>query len=550
MKRLLFTGLLSAVFINVINAQSLPSLIFSPLQKNEILVPYAESDFLSIRMQGLGYQLFNVVEDEVTDLFRNPVSLYNLQKNLLLINFEEPYAYYPPIQPLAVGVSNVSSSPPIIIYEPFSNRGIFRSTGFNLLRIPSDNPYLSAGYWSPQLGFLKTPVGIFVRGTLSEERFQEPSAYQNYSLPGQDYFYARKDEQKMKELFAQFWIGLLNGGNFKLGFSYNFFYYTSSVVNDRFNYQSAMYSPDQIRIVEDKQNSGGSFDWKRHRFSLGARWNPGKWKIEPGISLFLYSNEAGLADRINREDIQYVSSFPDSILNYQRNDMRREASFKQDLTGVEFDLQARKGKTTLFVTGFYCSVSPAESGLVESGALQTYYQDTTRFEAYNSQFNFDDRGSLWRVRGGIGRTYKFKKPLKLYTSAIAEYERYELSGLLPGSGSSVELGQEPADTTIQYSLDYRSNQLRLLLPIGFEATYRMLSVRFGVVWYYWQYKHTPQLTDQFGDLPYVGEIYEQHTYREEFFGMGFNWKRMELNIAAFNDVWQFRNWNVGFRYRF
>ncbi len=565
MKRLLFLGIhwqsrhflwhivvvfLTILFAREVAAQSLPSMIFSPIQKNALIIPYAEIDYLSVPMQGLGYQLYNLAGDEVTELFRNPATLYYLKKSLFILSYEQPYKYSSS-QPLQRVVGNITY-PGYSIYPTYSSSTYYRSTR---IRSPKYTPYLSAGFWTPSLGFLKTPAGLFFRANLWEEKTGEPSGYPTVDPFDEEYSRTLQETGKVKEALAQFWLGIWNRQNFRLAVAYNLFYYTSAATSFYRQWNSYTYRYyDEKHIFQDITTAEATSDWLRHRFSLGAQFNPGEWKIEPKLSFLMYSNEETFNDANDDFSLRYPVSNPDSIFQFQKNFLNRQTDFERDLTGLEIDFQAHKGKTTLFLTASYTKISPREHLYMDTESSELYYQDTLYSRSYASQFKFDDEGRLGRVRGGIGRTYRFKEYLKFYTAAIAEYDRHELSGSLPGSVNEKEQGNDipatAADTTLQYAVDFKAHQLRLLLPAGFEAYYKIFSARFGVMWYYWEQKEKAQLQDTTGEFSYLEDQYGNRTFQETFFGLGLKWKRAELNIAAFSNVWEFSYWNVGLCYRF
>lgn len=156
------TSVLILVLSHSIWSQGIHSTIYSPVQSGEVILPYAETDFLSIRMRGLGYQLHNVVEDTLTNLFRNPVSTYDLNKSLFIVNYEnneEPRRTVLWLQPVDyIILDGVITNPTgVIIEKPSGKQGLTQGTNLNASTSGIIQPYfnkdfyLSLGYWSPKL---------------------------------------------------------------------------------------------------------------------------------------------------------------------------------------------------------------------------------------------------------------------------------------------------------------------------------------------------------------------------------------------------------------
>ncbi|MFQ5584358.1 MAG: hypothetical protein ACE5GL_07985, partial [Calditrichia bacterium] len=253
-------------------AQTLTSALFSPLLGIEKPIPYREIDFLSVRMQGLGYQLYNVVGDTVTDLFRNPATLYNINQNLFLFNYERPT--------YAEDIYHYSTK--YYYYLPYNPRR-FPPTG------NSPSPYFSAGYWSSHFLKWNFPVGIFIRAASSGEKEENSSGYPPAYSTNADDSYEFNQQVRLDDFKGQLWIGLLKKQKFHLGLFYNFKYLNLSSRVDITNQSMHNHSSTEIHLSEQFTGNDETTQWRRHRLSLGASVSSGTWRIEPEISAFYFS---------------------------------------------------------------------------------------------------------------------------------------------------------------------------------------------------------------------------------------------------------------------
>ncbi len=142
----------------------------------------------------------------------------------------------------------------------------------------------------------------------------------------------------------------------------------------------------------------------------------------------------------------------------------------------------------------------------------------------------------------------------MYGALIAEYDRHSLNGILSGSGSKRQFGYASDTTQIdsiyRNPLDYTARQLRFILPVGLEMKWKILSLRLGLVWYYWDQSEGVDLEDNSGNIVFHSEQTGNQSFRDEFFGFGLKWKKLEMNVAATSDILNLRSWDVGLRYYF
>lgn len=513
-------------------SQTLTSYIFSPTQGASEPIPYAEIDFLPVGLQGLGFQLHNVVRDSVADMFRNPAALYHLDRGLVLLNYERATTFH---------------------YKVSRRLGFLSPSNLRPIPIGSSpsNAYFTAGYWSPDFLSAGIPAGVFFRGASSRYAFAGSSDYPAFN-PFSDGYLTRTDEEiKIKDLFGQIWLGLLNRPGFQLALSYNFNYLDATAGGRRDAAQLSGYGRSGFHQYVSTDEYESDLQWYRHRFSLGSRFSAGGWDIEPAVSFLIFSNEEMLSEFSEYQSYDFEAGNPDSIIYGNFNYSDKGSSLKRDLNALEANLQAAKGRTVLFASGLYSSFSPEENVSVEMEDFRISNYDTTQFNQSTANFDFEDDGKLLRLRAGIGRRYSLKSHWSLYGAFITEYERHTLSGILSGAGDKRQFDFSDTtqiDSVFHNPLDYAARQLRFILPIGMELKWKMLALRLGLVWYYWDQNEELDLEDQAGSNVFHAEQSGSQAFREEYFGFGLRWKKLRMNVAATSDILNIRNWNVGLRY--
>ncbi len=557
MKRYLFSLVLIFSLIGQSHPQSIPSIIFSPTQNHFQSIPYADIEFAPVRLQGLGVQLHNVVADTVSELFRNPVSIYNLKEDLLTTVYEQNKTITLPVQPmssiLTVGnLFNVNPLIPPIIFEQ-TGSNFYYSPRITRLGVYPNYPLFSAGYWSSPNGILKIPFGLFIKGGLTkEDNSLSPPEYPGVNFSGRGTSNQSFAESvDVTDFFGQAWLGLLNTDHFKLSFCYNLYYNETSASISRTSKDSSL-SRDRIRLNKDVIDDHFNSEWIRHKVTMGAQLTSGEWRIEPALSILFFSN--ALKDRIFDQNfyLTYVQTYPDSIIYLSKDELVGNFDLDRNLTGIEFDLQARSGRTVLFGKGFYANLSPEESAFSQTDQLRIDYGDTTEFGFNSSKSDFADDGSLFRLRGGIGRNYFLKGCLQLYTAVVLQYNRHDLSGALSEESTDryQSLFSDPTeiDTSLQNSVDVNTNQFTLSLPVGLEMKWKFLFLRFGLNGIYWHQKNDARFKNRNNKTVFHGDQTNDQLFLNEFFGIGLKWKKAELNIAAFGDILGFSSWNAGLRY--
>ncbi len=551
MKRLflLFTILLPVM----LHAQTIKSAVYSPLRFERIRFPYAETDFISTRLQGMGYQLFNVVEDTITALFRNPAEIYSLATPQFYAAYERPLFRSSTLQVFPLGDdSDIFNTPPIVIEYSF----IIPPIGARNRNVLDDrfnrNPAITLGYWTPREKFFHIPIGFFLRGAIERDDFDNNSV--DFDLDpndGGEQIGLSTTSERIKDWYGQLWAGFLNTENAQVALSYSFMYHNFRN-NNAYNSRRLNQFQDQFSDRRDQFVTQKSLTAQRHRLSLGGTFLSGAWKFQPKISAVLFSNHGDYNASSENTRLQYVISPEDSLISDNRNNSSERFNSKINVNGIEVDFQADNRKTVVFATGFLGRVPTEELRSSRKNALDLRNTgQLTTFSAEND-ISFDDNGSIFRFRAGIGQRIQASEKVKIHGAAITEYEHSSLSGSLPNRfmQENIYSGIDSSgiDITFQDELDVSSNQVGIILPVGLEVKYRFLSARFGMVWFYKNSSGSNVLDSEILNQRFKNTSGRDETGRAELFGMGMRWKNVVLNISALSDIFQFSNWNAALRY--
>jgi len=537
----------------MLHAQTITSSVYSPLRFEQIRFPYSETDFISTRLQGMGYQLFNVVEDTITALFRNPAEIYSLKAPQWYVTYERPLFRSANIQVFPLGDDfGLFNTPPIMIEYSFVTPPIGSRNRSVLDDRFSRNPAITLGYWTPQEKFLNIPIGFFVRGTI--DRNDSDNNRVDFDLDpvnGGEQVGLSSRSERIKDWYGQIWAGLLKSENAQVALSYSFLYHNfrdNSDFTNRDLYQFEDRFSERNRQFDTQKNLTA----QRHRINLGGTFLSGNWKFQQEISAIFFSNKGDYTgvDADNR--LQYVGSPEDSLIRDTRNISSERFNSEINVNGIEVDFQADNSKTVVFATGFLGSVPTEESRSTRKNArdLRNTGQQSTFSE--ENDISFDDNGSIFRFRAGIGQRFQAVEKVKIYGAAITEYEHNNLSGSLPNRfmQENINSGIDSSgiDITFQDELNVSGNQFRIILPVGLEVRHRFLSARFGMVWSYKNFSGSNTLDSEILAQRFKNTSGEDETERAEFFGMGLRWKNVDLNISALSSIFQFSNWNVALRY--
>ncbi len=552
MKRLSFV-LFGVLLPLMLHAQTITSSVYSPLRFEQVRFPYAETDFISTRLQGIGYPLFNVVEDTISALFRNPAEIYSLTTPQFYATYERPFFRSSNIQVFPLGDDfGLFNTPPIVIEYTFVTPPIGARNRNVLDDRFSRNPAMTLGYWTPRDKLLNIPIGFFLRGTIDRDDSDNNSV--DFDLDpndGGEQIGLSSNSERIKDWYGQAWAGLLNAENAQVALSYSFLYHN---FHDNSDYNSRRLNQfqDQFSDRRDQSLTQKKIAAQRHRLSLGGTFLSGNWKFQPEISAVIFSNKNDYKASSVNTRLQYVISPEDSLISDNLSNVSERFSSEINVNGIEFDFQADNRKTVFFATGFLGSIPTEESRSTRKSARDVRYTGQQSTFSEENDVSVDDNGSIFRFRAGVGQRFQASEKVKIYGAAITEYEHNSLSGSLPSRFMQKEMNSgidsSTIDITFQDELDVSNKQFRLILPVGLEVKHRFLSARFGMVWSYKNFSGSNTLDSEILAQRFKNSSGEDGTERDEFFGMGLRWKKVDVNISALSDIFQFSNWNVALRY--
>ena len=534
-KSLLFLISLILFIAPAIYSQPLFSTYYSPLSGQPTSLLFLEIDFSSARLQGLGYQLYPVIQDTITNLFRNPVTIYNIENRKIYLQVEN-----------AIGRYRTSAGP------------TYSTSQFNYNLFKVDIPYLSFGFWSAKSFLFNRPVGIFISG-VHHRNFDNNNRYEPTTsmLANNNYLeYTRKYnyETKIDEIFSRLWLGLVNNSKFSLALSYQYTYHdypNFTILSENYTRIMDMYFSQQHEIFNREDHP---YRLKYHRIILGGKTYYKKWKIESDIQ-YLNFNEKTKQERKNTEISKtYLTSNPDSLSNMHSYKFELKKDFNPISSFGALNIQANKNNWILFLSVLYGQVTMDDHDQSCVNQFLTDNQDTLAKDIGKFSSKFSDAGDLIRTKLGIGKQYQFKRILDIYTALIFDLSRFSITGNIPAHDYYyiMEYQSQPmiTDTTSSNKITYSSTDYRIYLPLGWEINYKNFMVRLGLTWYYYSesferslksYKSTyiEKRRSEFSDI-----------YRQEFFGLGYKYKKAEIQLATFGNVFDFNLWNVSCQYSF
>lgn len=542
-------------FFQLLQAQPLSGYLYLPLQQTLTRFPFGEIDFSSTRLQGVGYQLFNFVDDTLTALFRNPAAINTLDASLLYGNYERTLSnrLSPQLIPLAETTPPVFLDPAQFQYNFTSNSPprTFRNSASFFRDSNSSNPGFTIGYWTPRAGWLGRPAGFFFRGSVDRSRAGDAQANIELS-PGDDQqIYQNAGVTRIADLYGQIWLGILNHSSRRLGLGYSILYHHNTGTDD-YRLRQTISSGTRFDDVVRTQSQERRYTSYRHRLALGGEFSAGTWKIQPELSLLLYRNDGVFGEsRLDARE-EFTGSPGDSLLRDSRNDFRVETRSQQKVSAIEMDLQVENDRMVLFFTGLFGRVPLTESTRLrhEINILQPSDYMAELFS--RNEFAFDDQGRILRLRAGLGRRQVIAEKLNIYGAVIPEYWRFDLSGMTENHFDENEsldgVDIRSVDVSFGDQLDVTTDQFQLSVPVGVTAGYRFLTARFGLVWYFTSFHFRNTVSSGFLPQELTGSNGAEDSHREEFFGLGLHWRQYEFNLATRSEIFQFSSWQVELRY--
>jgi hypothetical protein len=534
-KSLLFLISLILFVPPAVYSQPLFSTYYSPLADRTNSLPFLEIDFSSARLQGLGYQLYPVIQDTITDLFRNPVTIYNIPDKKIYLQVENALGRY-----------------------GTSGGALYSTSQFNNILFKNNIPYLSIGFWSAKSFLFNRPIGILISGMRSKDLsnyfLNEPTIdmRQNYNF--YQYLFNEKYERKVNGIFLKLWTGIIHKPKFSIALSYQYVHHKSPDFRGRKENSIRESNTGYIQQLDRFYESKNPFQLDYHRLFLGIRSSYKGWKIESNLQYLKTAEESSRTEIRTDFRYEYLKTDPDSNSYKSKinSDLRNFYDPKSNIGAV--NIQADKNNWTIFASVYYGKVTMNEDGHNFSDQFYIFDLDTSSRELSKYSSEFSDSGNLFRTKWGLGRRFQYKNLFMVYSALIFDLTRYSLDGKMPTKEYYYDVYNpnppEITDTSYTHKIDYTATDYRVYLPLGWEITHKNISLRLGLTWYY-NFERFENYRKSSGSIDIEkrkSEIASIH--RTEYFGLGYKYKKVEVQLATFGNVFEFNLWNVSCQYSF
>lgn len=515
--------------------QPLFSTYYSPLSDRTASLPFLEIDFSSARLQGSGYQLYPIIQDTITDLFRNPVNIYNIQDKKIFLQVENTLGRYG------------------------GSAGFITTTSqFNSYLFKNNIPYLSIGFWSPKSFLFNRPIGLFISGMRSKDlhnyHFNEPTIEMIRNYNYYEYRYEQKYETKMKSIFLKLWTGIVNGPKFSMAFSYQYAHNKLNKYQARIKNYTREPNTGYIEEYDEFYDSNRPFELDYHRLFWGTRTYYKGWKIESNLQYLRAEEDFPRKEKGNEFSYNYFKTNPDSNAHKSNYNSELTNSLNPKSNIGALNLQAGKNNWTIFGSVFYGKIAINENGENFSDRYHIFNLDTSSKDINEYLSDFSDTGDLLRTKLGLGRKFQYKKIFKVYSAIIFDLTHFTLNGEVPTQEYYYERNalNPPiiTDTTYTNKIKYSSTDYRVYFPLAWESTFKNISLNLGITWFYNFNRY--EIENNTIDSRNISgrEDESSDINRREFFGLGYKYKKVEVQLATFGNVFEFNLWNVSCQYSF
>jgi len=535
MKRIPFSVLFLFLFSSSLFSQSFKLSLFSPLTGYFTPLPVSEIAFISPRVSSLGFHLYNVVDDTLTQLFLNPAQINSISKPKFYLNFE-PSNYlgnsYPKYSMLPLGNQmEYKMNLPFILDQ---NIGYY---------LTPTSRYFTIGFWN---SILNHPTGLFVK--MSNYLYNNDLKYQDIensnNLKNSRYYY-----------FAKIWLSLLQKENIKIGLSYDFS--NKKEQYDQRNKNQSNRHNSYHFISQSHSHYNKQPFYQKHTVQLGAYIRYRQWMIKPRIGILLfhqeysyYTNDYSFFNQIDPSDSEHV--FLKSTLSTSRDYYKKDPLF-----GANIGLDLERRNFILFLYGFIGRNVPEEyyhSKHKENTIDRIHSQDRNQTKTVISYLDITThKNTVWysHFKIGLGKRYYFRNHTIVYVSLFGE--RSGLHETVPFSGGRYEYTATPSDTNLtQLSIDNKSDIkytfYQLGFPIGIEMQRGKFYFRMGIDEIYYWTIYRISIANVASHYPYSNDTFFKDFSRNYYFGMGINQSNLVLNIKFGSDVTEYKLWNVAFTY--
>ncbi len=536
MKRVLFSVIFLFLFSASAFSQSFEQALFSPLTGYFTPLPYSQVAFISPRVHSLGFHLYNVVPDTLTQLFLNPAQITLISKPKFYLNFEPSSqmedAHSEFLAPSSNGLLQYKMNLPFDIgpsikFYPYSNSN-----------------YFSVGIWN---SVHNHPLGLFLRlsGYLATND-SENLLDGNFGNIG----------AIRKYYFAQIWFGLLQRKNVKIGLSYAI---SNKREQDERHFKNKSNRVDSQSYKYEGFGHRNLYKWlsyQKHTVHLGAYLKYKQWLVKPRIGFLLFQQKNSYySDYYSFSNQKYL---PDSERVYLKttHSQYEDYSKKDPVAGGDLSLDLEKGNSVIFLYGFLGRNAPEEYYNFKNKFISVdrvhFQRNQTRTQT--SYLDLTTRkNTIWhsQFRLGVGRRFYFFRHVKGYISIFGERAGFHKA--LPFSGGRIEYVATVEDTNLTQSpihptTDLEQTFLRLGLPVGIEMRRGMFSFRMGIEENYLWQKERILLSGTAKYNPFSYDFMRKHILRNYYLGLGINKENLTLDIRFDSEIIQYKLWNIAFIY--
>ncbi len=535
MKRILLSVSLLCLFSASVFSQSFQNSFFSPITGYFSPLPYSEVAFISPRVHSLGFNLYNVIPDTLTQLFLNPAQITSISRPTFYLNFE-------PSSQLEDAHSEFFA-PSIHQSEYGVNLPFLLNSGLKFYPFSNSN-YFSIGIWN---SIFSHPVGFFLRFSSYLGNDNTNGLANNNSLTRQLY---------RKYYFAQIWLSLLQRENVKIGLSYGLSNQREQNDSQNRNKSNQIDSHFYRYVAYGRDRYSKWHSYQKHTVQLGAYIKHRQWLLKPRIGILLFQNNnsyyfdsswfSNQKDLSDSEHV-YLKSTLSSYEDYYKKD---------PVAGGDMSLDLERGNTVIFLYGFLGKNVPEEYYHFKHkensiDRIHSQHNQTKEETTYMDVTTAKNTSWYSQFRMGVGNRFYFRDHVAGYISLFGE--RAGFHEVVPFSGGRTEYTATVDDTnltqqTFNSKSDIRLTFYRLGLPIGIEMQRGIFSFRMGIEEdYTWQNDRIVLLGTRGGD-PYSNSTTWKHLSREYYFGVGMREGNLTLNIKFDSQLIQYRLWNIAFTY--
>ncbi len=515
--------------------------------------------YFSLRMEALGFDLSGIVEDQLTDLYRNPAYFDTLSSPKFfgdLVRVSQS-VYYP-----AVRISKVS-------IQPIQISNIGGDQGY-----PYSNVLSSTNSASPvglRLGYFGK-FGVLVRGNFAQNSSHNNDAssvpYDGGSTAGE--LRSRRDESGESQNSwgdAQLSYATSLSDDLSLGGSYTFSISDNPSTfdgnGDAFRSNLYFYENDtSASVFQGRSHTDNRTTSNIVRLGLLHRNTTDSWDAVGTVEIF----SATLGSVEQSANSYYASSLYTynipSLFRFQRswNENARGISAHVEASNFGLDVQYRhrQSEDAILTAQLGAGVATFSSddrfySFSQSGMFRQSLYDTVATSGLHEAFAVSSPdGFGFRIQGGAGWTFRVGDAL-LAIAGIGNYlhMKYDFDEWSRIADFLTQQARDTVATLQSFSNDARflhqvtNSFVRIAVPLGLEyEVVRNFNVRAG-----WMAEFIRSVSQDRSEQAGYRFTDTHINLSTVSFGVGYRIsKRLQADFVNYGDIAQPRNWNVSVTY--